>query len=157
MDNLNKLYDSVEVDMEEMDCEKFKRCALSESSNKVFSEIVKTLGEDAYLPHNFTNMIVYLVYLSKREELRKEIEQEKMGIQLKVEKVQNLLKLGDLSLNNERLNLHADTFKQTLRNRFRDIWEKVNENYGQKFPYTAKLEEEFYDYYKNSRKTKAII
>ena len=42
MDNLNKLYDSVEVDMEEMDCEKFKRCALSERSKKVFSEIVKT-------------------------------------------------------------------------------------------------------------------
>ena len=55
-----------------MDCDMFKRCALSDKSNKVFSGIVKTLGE-GYLPHNFTNMIVYLVYLSKREELKKTI------------------------------------------------------------------------------------
>ena len=65
MDALNKLYDSVEVNLKEMDCDMFKRCALSEKSNKVFSEIVNTMG-DGYLPHNFTTMIVYLVYLSKR-------------------------------------------------------------------------------------------
>jgi Ca2+-binding EF-hand superfamily protein len=29
MDNLNMLYDSVEVNLEEMDCDMFKRCALS--------------------------------------------------------------------------------------------------------------------------------
>lgn len=30
MDDLNELYDSVEVNLEELDCEKFKKCALSE-------------------------------------------------------------------------------------------------------------------------------
>lgn len=54
--------------------------------------------------------------------------------------MQNLLKLKDLVHNNERLNIHADNFKHTLRSKFRDIWEKVNENYGQKFPYTPKME-----------------
>jgi hypothetical protein len=29
IDDLNKLYDSVEVNLEEMDCDMFKRCALS--------------------------------------------------------------------------------------------------------------------------------
>ena len=29
MEDLNKLYDSVEVDLKEMDCDMFKRCALS--------------------------------------------------------------------------------------------------------------------------------
>jgi hypothetical protein len=56
-----------------MDCDMFKRCALSEKSNKVFSEIIKSLGE-GYMPHNFTNMIIYLVYLSKREEIKTKIE-----------------------------------------------------------------------------------
>lgn len=58
-----------------MDCKMFKRCALSEKSNRVFREIVNSLGE-GYLPHNFTNMIIYLVYLCKREELRKTVEQK---------------------------------------------------------------------------------
>lgn len=30
MDDLDELYDSVEVNLEELDCEKFKKCALSE-------------------------------------------------------------------------------------------------------------------------------
>ena len=81
-----------------MDCNMFKRCALSEKSNKVFSEIVSTLGE-GYLPHNFTNMIVYLVYLSKREELKKQIEKDKVPIRQKVEKVEDLLRLRDLDVN----------------------------------------------------------
>lgn len=29
MEDLDRLYDSVEVDLEEMDCKMFKRCALS--------------------------------------------------------------------------------------------------------------------------------
>jgi len=29
MDHLNALYDSVEVNLEELDCNKFKQCALS--------------------------------------------------------------------------------------------------------------------------------
>ena len=37
--------------------------------------------------------------------------------------------------------------KKNLKNKFRDIWEKVNENHGQKFPMTLKLEEEFYKFY----------
>lgn len=41
MDHLNELYDSVEVNLEELDCEMFKKCALSEKSNKVFREIVR--------------------------------------------------------------------------------------------------------------------
>jgi hypothetical protein len=43
----------------------FKKCALSEKSNQVFRKIVNRLGE-GYFPHNFTNMIIYIVYLSKR-------------------------------------------------------------------------------------------
>lgn len=57
-----------------------------------------------------------------------------------MDRVEDLLKLRDLSLNNERVTLYADAFKNTLKNKFRDIWEKVNNNYGQKFPYTPKLE-----------------
>lgn len=61
------MYDSVEVNLEELNSEKFKKCALGEKSNKVFREIVRGLEEEnVYLPHNFTNMIIYLVYLSKR-------------------------------------------------------------------------------------------
>ena len=48
----------------------FKKCALSEKSNKVFREIVKAIDKEGtadYMPHNFTNMIVYLVFLSKRD------------------------------------------------------------------------------------------
>ena len=44
IEDLNKLYDSVEVNLKEMDCNMFKKCALSEKSNKAFSEIVKGLG-----------------------------------------------------------------------------------------------------------------
>lgn len=47
----------------------FKKCALSEQSNLVFRNIVTKLG-NGYFPHNFTNMIIYIVFLSKREELR---------------------------------------------------------------------------------------
>lgn len=122
MDNLNDLYDSVQVNLEELDCNMFKVCALSEKSNRVFREIVRGLGEEGYLPHNFTNMIIYLVYLSKREEIKKEVERDKCPIKDKVNKVDDLLKLSDLNLNNERLNLHADTFKSSLRNKFRDVW-----------------------------------
>lgn len=151
MEDLDRLYDSVEVDLEEMDCEKFKRCALSEQSNKVFRDIVRELGE-GYLPHNFTNMIIYLVYLSKREELKRAVERDRAPIRQRVANVENLLRLRDLTHNNERLNTHADTFKQNLRGRFRDVWERINEGYGQKFPYTPKLEEEFYHYYRTSRR-----
>lgn len=70
MENLNDLYDSVEVNLEELDCNMFKKCALSEQSNQVFRRIVSGLGS-GYFPHNFTNMIIYIVYLSKRDELRK--------------------------------------------------------------------------------------
>ena len=49
----------------------FKKCALSEESNKVFREIVRNMEGEGYYPHNFINMIIYIVYLSKREELRK--------------------------------------------------------------------------------------
>lgn len=67
-------------------------------------------------------MIVYLVYLSKREELKKQIEKEKTDIRQKMNRVEDLLKLRDLSLNNERVTLYADAFKNTLKNKFRDIW-----------------------------------
>ena len=69
------------------------------------------------------------------------MEKEKTSIRQKVERVEDLLKLRDLSINNERVNLTIDGFRQNLKNRFRDIWEKVNNNYGQKFPHTAKMEE----------------
>ena len=53
--------------------------------------------------------------------------------------MEDLLKLRDLSVNNERVNLTIDGFRESLKSRFRDIWEKVNNNYGQKFPYTARM------------------
>ena len=84
--------------MEELNCEKFKKCALSEESNRVFRKIVNKLGT-GYHPNNFTNMIIYIVFLSKREELRNAIGQENQ-ITTKVEKMQSLLELNDLSLNN---------------------------------------------------------
>jgi hypothetical protein len=68
-----------------------------------------------------------------------------------VAKVEGLLRLKDLTHNNERLNTHATSFKYSLKCKFRDIWEKINEGYGQKFPYTPKLEEEFYEYYRSSK------
>ena len=68
-----------------------------------------------------------------------------------------MLKLRDLSVNNERVNLSAANFKQNLKNKFRDVWEKVNNNYGQKFPYTQKLEEEFYDYFLKNKSQKESI
>jgi hypothetical protein len=85
MGHLDRLYDSVEVNLEELDCAKFKKCALGEASNRVFREIVRELEEqDLYLPHNFTNMIIYLVYLSKRDELRKRIAFSQTPIEKKV-------------------------------------------------------------------------
>jgi hypothetical protein len=36
--------------------------------------------------------------------------------------MEKLLNLRDLSINNEKLQIHADTFKKNLRNRFKDIW-----------------------------------
>ena len=36
MEHLNRLYDSVEVNLDELDCNMFKKCALGEKSNKVF-------------------------------------------------------------------------------------------------------------------------
>lgn len=83
MEDLNELYDSVEVNLEELNCEKFKKCALSVESNRVFRRIVGKLGE-GYFPHNFTNMIIYIVFLSKREELRKGLIQENITIDSKV-------------------------------------------------------------------------
>ena len=115
----------------------------------MFREIVNSLGE-GYLPHNFTNMIIYLVYMCKREELRKTVEQ-KPGIKEKIGSIESLLKLKDLTHNNEKLNIHADNFKHNLKNKFRDIWEQVNERYGQKFPCTPNLEAEFYEHYRRAR------
>lgn len=71
MDDLDLLYDSVEVNLAQLDRDRFKKCALGEESNRVFRNIVAKLGGDGYYPHNFTNMIIYIVYLSKREQLRK--------------------------------------------------------------------------------------
>lgn len=66
----------------------------------MFRDIVSTMGEGMYLPHNFTNMIVYLVYLSKREEIRGRVVAERTEIGEKVQRIDCLLRLKDLSLNN---------------------------------------------------------
>lgn len=60
--------------------------------------------------------------------------------------MENLLKLNDLSLNNERLAAQTDTLKQSIRIGLRNIWEKTNENWGNHYPLTPKLEEEFYEF-----------
>ena len=52
------------------------------------------------MPHNFTNMIIYLVYLSKREEIRKLVELKNCNIEEKVNKLNTLMSLKDLDLNN---------------------------------------------------------
>ena len=67
-------------------------------------------------------MIIYIVFLSKRQELRKALEKPTEPIDEKVKKMENLLNLDDLSLNNERLKVHTDLFKHSLRNQFRSIW-----------------------------------
>ena len=58
--------------------------------------------------------------------------------------MESLLKLNDLALNNERLTNHMGLYRHNLKMELRDIWEQVNENYGQCFPFCQKLEEEFY-------------
>ena len=45
----------------------FKKCALSEKSNQVFRKIISKFNNNGYYPHNFTNMIIYIVFLSKRK------------------------------------------------------------------------------------------
>ena len=67
-------------------------------------------------------MIIYIVYLSKRDELRKKIAFSQTPIEKKVQKLDTLLKLKDLGLNNERLHIHSDVLKKSLKNKFRDIW-----------------------------------
>ncbi len=71
-------------------------------------------------------MIIYLVFLSKRQELKDQIERDVIPIQKKVENIENMLKLRDLSLNNERLTLYTENMKKHLKNKFRDIWERIN-------------------------------
>ncbi len=71
-------------------------------------------------------MIIYLVFLSKRQELKDQIERDTIPIQKKVENIENMLKLRDLSLNNERLTLYTENMKTHLKNKFRDIWERIN-------------------------------
>jgi hypothetical protein len=50
----------------------FKKCALSEQSNRVFRKIANKFCNNSYYPHNFTKMIIYIVFLSKRRELLKQ-------------------------------------------------------------------------------------
>ena len=74
-------------------------------------------------------MIIYIVFLSKREELRKSItsnDEPSVDINDKVTKMEKMLKLNDLALNNQRLTNHTESYKNNLRNNLRDIWEKVN-------------------------------
>lgn len=58
----------------------------------------------------------------------------------KVANMEKILKLNDLALNNQRLAAHTEHFKHNIRNNLRDIWEKINEKYGQKFPFTPKIQ-----------------
>ena len=88
------------MNLEELDCKMFKKCALSEKSNKVFREIVRNFKGDGYHPHSFINMIIYIVFLSKRQELRDSLLESSVPIDSKVKKMENLLNLDDLSLNN---------------------------------------------------------
>lgn len=68
MEKLKDLYDSIEKGSNDMNLKMFKMCALSEKSNEVFRKIAKQLqgGEVGYVPTKFTEMITYLVYLTKR-------------------------------------------------------------------------------------------
>lgn len=59
----------------------------------------------------------------------------------KVANMQKILKLNDLALNNQRLANHTQHYKQNIRNNLRDIWQKINEQYGQKFPFGPKIEQ----------------
>ena len=73
LEKLDELYDSVEKNLSELDLSKFKQCALSERSNRVFTSIINGMKKEGYMPTKFTEMITHLVYLSKREELLKKI------------------------------------------------------------------------------------
>lgn len=66
--------------------------------------------------------------------------------------MENLLKLNDLSLNNERLSHQTETLKHAIKTGLRNIWEETNEEWGNKFPFSPKLEEEFYEFCFRQRK-----
>jgi hypothetical protein len=112
MDDLDELYDSVEVNLEELNCGMFKKCALSERSNQVFRKIVNKNENGHYYPHHFTKVIIYIVFLSKRKELKQTFSQESQQIGTKVNNMEKILKLNDLAVNNERLANHTQS--QTL-------------------------------------------
>jgi hypothetical protein len=77
-----------------MDLSKFKQCALSERSNRVFTNIINNMKKEGYMPTKFTDMITYLVYLSKREDLMKRIKDHRSPGSQRVESMLNLFRLS---------------------------------------------------------------
>lgn len=128
LQKLNELYDSVEKNLEELDLAKFKQCALSDRSNKVFTGIVLSMNHEGYMPTKFTEMITYLVYLSKREELVKRIRDQKATGLARVESMGSLLKLRELAENNKEVNSKLAKIKGSLNGRFRKVFLEASQN-----------------------------
>lgn len=128
LEKLDELYDSVEKNLEELDLAKFKQCALSDRSNKVFTGIVNSISHEGYMPTKFTEMITYLVYLSKREELVRRIKDPKGSGPNRVESMSSLLKLRELAENNKEVNARLAKLKGSLHARFRKVFLEASQN-----------------------------
>lgn len=128
LEKLDELYDSVEKNLEELDLAKFKQCALSDRSNRVFTAIVNGLSHDGYMPTKFTEMITYLVYLSKREELVRRISDPKGSGAARVESMASLLRLRELAENNKQVNSRLGKIKRSLNDRFKKVFIEASQN-----------------------------
>jgi hypothetical protein len=62
------------------------------------------MKKEGYMPSKFTDMITYLVYLSKREDLMKRIKDHHSPGSKRVESMINLLRLKELAENNKKVN-----------------------------------------------------
>ena len=70
-------------------------------------------------------MITFLVYLAKREELKKQISSNKVSGTDKVPSLQSLLKLRELEANNKEVMLETENIKKSLKNKFWLVWDRV--------------------------------
>jgi len=83
------------------------------------------MKKDGYMPTKFTEMITYLVYLSKREDLMKKINARETCGQNKVESIMGLLQLDELAENNKKVNAERYKLKTSLKMRFTHVWNHV--------------------------------
>ncbi|MBS1890207.1 MAG: hypothetical protein JST59_02865 [Actinobacteria bacterium] len=83
------------------------------------------MKKEGYMPTKFTEMITYLVYLSKREDLINKINARDASGENKVESVKGLLKLRELADNNKEVNAERAKLKSNLKARFNHLWSQT--------------------------------